>query len=133
MPEINIFISDFMYFIFLLGRGVYKTSKTSFLFSLKNKHNLPPFKANIKTPEKATIANNVFGPLFGDDGRDLYIPSISKNTINNPHSEYGNSYELPNGGKYFPAGSFNFVSSEIEVFFWTMELEEVKINNLNMF
>ena len=117
MPEINIFISDFMYFIFLLGRGVYKTSKTSFLFSLKNKHNLPPFKANIKTPEKAIIANNEFGPLFGNGYRDLHIPNIAMNTCNKSHSEYGNSYELPNGGKYFPAGRFEFTPSEIEVFF----------------
>ena len=118
MPEINIIISDFMYFIFLLEvGGLYKTSKTSFLFSLKNKDNLPPFKANIKTPENATAANNRFGPLFGDGGRDLYIPNIAMNTFNKSHSEYGNSYELPNRGKYFPAGSFDFTPSEIEVFF----------------
>ena len=115
MPEINNFISDFMYFIFLLGKLCYKTSKTSFLFSLKNKDNLPPFKAKIKTPEKATIANNGFGPLFGDGGRDLYIMNNFMNSKSN--SEYGNSYELPNGGKYFPAGRFDFTPSEMEVFF----------------
>ena len=106
-----------MYFIFLLGEGVYKTSKTSFLFSLNNKDNLPPFKANIKTPEKAIIANNKFGPLFGNVHRDLCIPNIAMNTCGKSHSEYGNSYELPNGGKYFPAGRFNFTPGEIEVFF----------------
>ena len=129
MPEINNFISDFMYFMFLLGAGVYKTSQTSFLFSLKNKDNLPPFKANVRKPERAIIANNGYGPLFGND-KDLWIPN---NSMGKPHSEYGNTYELANGGTYYPAGCFEFKPSEIEVFFWTIELEKVNINNLNMF
>ena len=105
-----------MYFIFLLGGAVYKPSKTSFLFSIKNKDNLAPFKANIQTPKDAILAHDAYGALFGVGAKDLCIgPKSIK--YGQSHSEFGNSYKLAQGGKYFPAGNYQFTPSEIEVFF----------------
>ena len=86
------------------------------MFSLKNKDNLPPFKANIQTPKDAILAHNAYGSLFGVGAKDLCIGPKSIE-YGQSHSEFGNSYKLAQGGKYFPAGNYQFTPSEIEVFF----------------
>ena len=96
------------------------------MFSLKNKDNLPPFKASVLKWEQAGSYNDELGPLFGvgsyREGHDLFIS-------NNPqtkkcYSDFGNQYKLPDGyekgtdkARCLLAGSFNFTPSEIEVFY----------------
>ena len=49
------------------GNGGHKQAPGSFMFSLRNKENLPPFKAPLKdenTPH-AIYAHHDYGPIFG--------------------------------------------------------------------
>ncbi len=118
---LNIFLSLTKYnFVLLLGNGSWKRSSPSFLFSLRNKDNLPPFIANIKQGQEqsAISCNPGYGPTFGDD---LYIctnPQADKS-----YSYFGDTYQLPPGyiygseqAKNLLAGQYKFLTTEIEVF-----------------
>ena len=101
------------------------TSENAFMFSLKNKDNLPPFKSPILRKETATVANKEYGAIFGNGGIstgiDLFIsghPPTSK-----CYANLGNSYKLPDGyvegtdrATSLLAGRPDFTPSEIEVF-----------------
>ena len=101
-------------------------SKNAFMFSLRNKDNLQPFKSPILHANAATVSSHGFGPLFGSGttayGLDLYIsghPPSSK-----CYADLGNKYKLPEGyvkdtekARSLLAGSFMFSPSEIEVFY----------------
>ena len=105
---------------FVLGRGLYKRSNSSFLFSLRNKDNLAPFIANIKQgrEKKAIYCYGSCGPAFGG-GNDLYIcPRGSPSSSN-----FGDTYQLPPGYVYeserarnLLAGQYKFLITEVEVF-----------------
>ena len=101
------------------GHG-YKNSTSSFLFSLKNKDNLPPFKALIKYPDKAIFANVKYGPNFGKkfgEAPDLHV------STGKYYSCFGCAYNLPEGYRCSKvsycllAGANEFTPSEIEVFY----------------
>ncbi|XP_028416258.1 E3 ubiquitin-protein ligase TRIM33-like [Dendronephthya gigantea] len=102
----------------------YKRSKSSFLFSLKNKANMSPFKCLMKDGRngKAIYCEYKFGPVFGGRGDDLVI-CPNANTTQGSYSSLGGTYQPPPG--YEPgapetrallAGSCPFTPSEIEVF-----------------
>ncbi|XP_028392267.1 E3 ubiquitin-protein ligase TRIM33-like isoform X2 [Dendronephthya gigantea] len=102
--------------------GEYKRSYSSFLFSLKNKENMRPFKCPIKDGKnnRAISCSNIWVAAFGV--RDLFISS-NANTNQNSSSNLGGTYQPPPG--YEPgvrqtnallAGSCTFTPSEIEVF-----------------
>ena len=100
---------------------MYKKSTTSFLYSLKNKDHLKPFKAAIY-PDKtayAAYADENAGPSFGkgDSGFLLMRKKISWTSI-------GRTYKAPSGytfgannTKALLAGTYKFKPSEVEVFF----------------
>ena len=101
------------------GNGVWKKAPGSFMFSLRNKENLPPFKAPLKdenTPH-AIRARPGYGPLFGG-GSDLYISNnAASNTYSNTNFNY--NYKAPPGvsnTQTILAGTPNFTPSEVEVF-----------------
>ena len=104
------------------GHG-YKRSNVSFLFSLKNKDNVPPFKAPVyKNHQNAIGSNPSKGPTFGG-GHDLYISNDS-HTNQESYTDFGNTYQPPPGydygtqqTQYLLAGSYKFTPTEIEVFF----------------
>ena len=109
-------------FSLFLGSSGYKTSKNSFIFSLKNEH-IPPFKAPVyRNGDYAIYNSNNFGPHFGG-GNDLHISS-NANSNTNSHDNLGGTYEPPSGYAYnqrntqeLLAGSRYFTPSEIEVFY----------------
>ena len=91
----------------------------SFVFSLRNKENLPPFKAPLKDQNdgNAIFPYPDYGPTFGR-GRDLHI---SNNAASNTKSgtSFGSYYQPPPGVKTpytVMAGTRYFSPTEVEVF-----------------
>ena len=107
-------------FISFSGQG-WKQSDVSFLFSLKNKDNVPPFKAPVyKNHQRAIYSCPSYGPNFGGD---LHI-SNNSHTNRQSGTNFGNIYQPPGGYVYdtpqtqsLLAGSYKFTPAEIEVFF----------------
>lgn len=92
------------------------------MFSLKNKDNLPPFKALVKNPNKAIFADVNSGPNFGNFGNmpDLHI------STKKCYSYFGYTYMYNRPERYrqrvnvcdtLLAGASEFTPSEIEVFY----------------
>ena len=104
-----------------LGQG-YKQSNVSFLFSLKNKDNVSPFKASVnKNNQDAIYSNPNCGPYFG--GYDLCISNDS-HTNQQWFANFGHTYQPPaeygyntQQTKSLLAGSHYFTPTEIEVFY----------------
>ena len=100
-----------------------KQSSVSFLFSLKNKDNVPPFKAAVyKNHQYAICSDPSYGPTFGA-GHDLYISNDS-HTNQRSYTNFGHTYQPPAGfddgtqqTQSLLAGSYNFTPTEVEVFF----------------
>ena len=97
----------------------------SFLFSLRNNDNLPPFKSPLKNENDASeIYPCIFGhgPLFGR-GYDLYIGNNARSIIVSK-ANIGVTYEAPPGytqnkqkTQSLLAGSLYFTPSEVEVLY----------------
>ena len=109
--------------IFLSGLAEVKNSEQSFLFSLRNKDNLSPFKCPIydHKHEDAILCGRRYGAAFGYLG-DLRI-SDEASTNQRSFSNLGGTYQQPPGYQYgtpqtkaLLAGSENFTPTEIEVF-----------------
>ena len=100
----------------------FKKDTKAILFSLINKEN-NPIAINCSQPEYAVYSNpyNSYGPTFGK-GFDIYVSDNSDHESNS-FSNLGTSYKHPNytydsvEAKSFLAGSYNFKTTEIEVFF----------------
>ena len=111
-----------IFFISFSGDS-WKQSDVSFLFSLKNKDNVPPFKSPVyKNHQNAIYSHPSYGPIFGG-GHDLLISNDS-HTNRQSHTDFGHTYQPPAGYDYgtpqtksLLAGSHKFTPSEIEVFF----------------
>ena len=101
------------------GNNVCKQAPGSFIFSLRNKENLPPFKAPLRNQNYncAIYTYPAYGPIFGS-GHDFYI---SNNAASNTYSysNFGSAYQPPSGvsdRSTILAGTYNFFPSEVEVF-----------------
>ena len=98
---------------------LYKTDPNAFLFSFINQHNTKIIM-KCTDPSYAIYARRGYGPTFGG-GSDLQICNNS-NTSNESFSNLGDCYKHPyyaynsNEAKSFLAGSFNFLTTEIEVY-----------------
>ena len=99
------------------------SSVNAFLFSLKNKDNLKPFKSPViyQDSDYALFDRSGHGPSFGG-GRDLEI-SYNANS-NNSYTNFGSTYQLPPGYTFnaantnaLLAGTYYFTPSEVEVFY----------------
>ena len=101
-----------------------KYSVGCFLFSLRNKPKLPPFKCPIIEGkyDSAICCNPECGAIFGPLGPDLLISDKAyANELS--CSNLGKIYQAPPGYEFgkpetqsLLAGSFNFKPDEIEVF-----------------
>ncbi len=99
--------------------GGYIAAPGSFLFSLRNNDDLPPFKAPLKNDQNALYAiyrTSGYGPTFGA-GHDLRISSSS-------YADFGHTYQSPSGYIYggsktqsLLAGSKKFIPAEVEVLY----------------
>ena len=111
-----------IFFISFSGDS-WKQSDVSFLFSLRNKDNVPPFKSPVyKNHHQAIWSNSSYGPTFGG-GCDLHISNDS-HTNQQSQTNFGHTYQPPAGYEFntqqiqsLLAGSYKFTPTEIEVFF----------------
>ena len=109
--------------ILFSGTGGQVSSVNAFLFSLKNKDNLKPFKAAARYYILYALNHHSnHGPTFGL-GKDLHI---SNNAYLNTgsHTNFGRTYERPpgytrgtNNTNALLAGTNHFTPSEVEVFY----------------
>ena len=106
-----------------IGSTGYKKSTNSFLFSLRNKDNLKPFQSPVyRNSGNAIYQNPGYGPTFGG-GHDLYVKDNAFTTTGS-YSNFGHTYKPPTDyvygsakAKALLAGNYNFIPTEIEVFY----------------
>ena len=99
------------------------SSVNAFLFSLKNKDNLKPFKAAVhRNSQNAFHHYSDYGPSFGG-GHGLHI-SNNANLNTGSYTNFGYTYQPPPGYTYSAAnikallaGTYHFTPSEVEVFY----------------
>ncbi len=87
---------------------------------MRNKENLPPFKASLKNQNNgyAIYASSSYGPVFGG-GWDLAIYDNAASSTNS-HTYFVSSYQAPSGVSdrtTILAGTYNFSPTEVEVFY----------------
>ena len=107
-------------FLFLSSgtSGGYASTSNAFIFSLRNKEGLGPFKSMVTRPSNAIYRTSSYGPAFGG-GHDINIAN-NANSNTNSHTYFGNSYSVPSGvqDKYtILAGTNKFTPDEVEVFY----------------
>ena len=92
----------------------------SFVYSLRNNDDLPPFKSPLKDEAavNAMCRHNSWGPSFGCGSTDIYITNNAN--LGGSHSFLGNAYVLHFGQtNTLLAGSNGFTPSEVEVLYLT--------------
>jgi len=100
--------------------STYKSSCTSFLFSLKCHAGLGPLKMDVKSGSNNHAVYHIsgYGPTFGG-GHDLCIVSNpNQSNTNTSYTNTGHTYQLPDGvADYcFLTGARDFGVAEYEVF-----------------
>ena len=106
----------------VLGTTGYKSSSSNYLFSLRNKDNLSPFRSPVYVNNRAIYTNPNYGPTIGN-GHDLRISSnADRNT--GSYTNFGHSYRPPSGYSHdnsntqaLLAGSYHFTPTEVEVYY----------------
>ena len=109
--------------VFSVGSG-YKSSSKAFIFSLRNKYNVKPFKADIyRYNQNAIYTDPGYGPTFSG-GHDIYIANNAGSSTSSS-TNFGYTYRPPSGYSYgssytqaLLAGSRYFTPSEVEVFYF---------------
>ena len=99
------------------------SSVNAFLFSLKNKDNLEPFKAAVYRMKQTALRHRSgYGPTFGG-AWDLHISNNANSNIAS-FARFGSTYQPPPGYTYdatntkaLLAGTLYFTPSEVEVFY----------------
>jgi len=103
--------------------GGFINDKNAFLFSLRRGGVSYKDKFTVKNAANALFGNGSYGPIFGSgSGNDILICNQSNTTMRSD-SDFGSSYNLPNGFTYggnareFLAGHYNqWTTTEIEVY-----------------
>jgi hypothetical protein len=106
--------------IFYVITGSWQQAPGSFIFSLRNKENFPPFKARLKSQgdSHAIYGGSGYGPTFGL-GHDLYISNNAASDTSS-YTNFDYTYQPPSGvssSNTILAGTHYFTPSEIEVFY----------------
>ena len=102
----------------LESSGGYTTTSNAFIFSLRNKEGLGPFKSMVTRPSNAIYSGSTYGPVFGG-GCDILIAD-NANSNSNSYTNFGQYYSVPSGvqdGKTILAGTYKFSPDEVEVFY----------------
>ena len=108
----------FLFSVFPDTSSSYGSTSNAFIFSLRNKEGLGPFKSMVTSPSRAIYGISGYGPTFGG-GHDI---SIYDNGNSNTYSytNFGHSYPVPSGvqdKKTILAGTYNFTPDEVDVFY----------------
>jgi len=96
----------------------YGSTSNAFIFSLRNKEGLGPFKSMVTRPSNAIYRHSSYGPTFGN-GHDIYIAN-NANSNTNSYTDFGYSYSVPSevqDKKTILAGTYKFTPDEVEVFY----------------
>ena len=99
---------------------IYGSTSNAFIFSLRNKEGLAPFKSMVTNPTYAICRYSGFCPTFGG-GWDIHIAN-NANSNNNSYTDFGqfNDYSVPSGveDQYtILAGTRYFSPDAVEVFY----------------
>ena len=110
----------FQCYCFSESSGGYGSTSNAFIFSLRNKEGLGPFKSNVTNPSQAIYRSSGSGPVFGN-GWDIYIAD-NANSNTNSYSDFGEykDYFVPSGVQdknTILAGTNYFTPDEVEVFY----------------
>ncbi|XP_046839722.1 uncharacterized protein LOC124433904 isoform X2 [Xenia sp. Carnegie-2017] len=104
--------------------GSYRTSSSNYIFSLRNKDNLSPFRSPVyRYSNRAIYTSPGYGPTFGG-GHDIRIANnANKNKYS--YTNFGHTYRAPSGYSYgssntqaLLAGSYTFTPDEVEVYYY---------------
>ena len=100
--------------------GDFGYTPNAFIFSLRNKEGLGPFKSMVANPSKAIFRYPVLLSAFGN-GHDLVIGD-NANTNSNSYTDFGQKgdYSVPSGVQdpyTILAGTNQFTPDEMEVFY----------------
>ena len=94
------------------------STSNAFIFSLRNKEGLGPFKSMVTNSSDAIVRYSSHGPTFGG-GPDLHIANDA-NSNDNSLTYFGTSYSVPSGVQDLHtilAGTNPFTPDEVEVFY----------------
>ena len=113
---------NIIFVILFSGSNGYVNSAKAFLFSIKNKDGLLPFKSPLyQNNQYGIYCGNNYGPTFGG-GHDLHI-SNDGNSNTGSYTNLGHTYQPPSGYTYnaentkvLLAGFYQFTPTEVEVF-----------------
>ena len=111
-------------FVFLGSTNAYRSSSSNYIFSLRNKDNLSPFRSAVyRNSNHAIYTNPGYGPTFGN-GHDIYIANNADKDTNS-YANLGYTYRPPSGYSYgssntrdLLAGSYYFTPTEVEVYYF---------------
>ncbi len=104
--------------LFSESSGGYGYTSNAFIFSLRNKEGLGPFKSMVTSAQYAIYRSSGYGPTFGA-GHNIYIAD-NANSNTNSYTNFGTYYSVPSGvkdRKTILAGTYNFTPDEVEVFY----------------
>ena len=101
--------------------GGVATTDNAFIFSLRNKEGLGPFKSMVAGQSKAIYRSSYHGPTFARSGYYYYI-YIAHNANNNINSyaKLGGPYPAPSGAQdpdTILAGTKHYTPDDWEVFY----------------
>ena len=104
--------------------GTYRSSSSNYIFSLRNKDNLSPFRSAIyRYRQYAIYTNPTYGPTFGG-GHDIHITN-NADKKRGSYTSFGHTYRAPSGYSYgnsktyaLLAGSHYFYPTEVEVYYY---------------
>ena len=103
---------------FLESSGRYAATSNAFIFSLRNKEGLGPFKSMVTNPTHTIYRGSAYGPVFVG-GNDILIHD-NANSNGNSFTFFGVSFSVPSGvqdKKTILAGTYTFSPGEVEVFY----------------
>lgn len=98
--------------------GGWTRTSEAFIFSLRDKEGLAPFKSLVTNPSYAIYRQAGYGPTFGG-GYDICIRD-NANSNTRSYTSFGHSYSVPSGvkdRKTILAGTYRFTPDEVEVFY----------------
>jgi hypothetical protein len=121
-------------FLVITGSPQYKQAPGSFIFSLRNKEDLSPFKAPLKDQNTtfAIYTYHICGPVFGG-GHDLFIYN---NAALNTYTNFNYNYQAPciwcQQHKHHPGRNQLLSTIRNWSFLYCLELISIYIRALNI-
>jgi len=99
--------------------GPWGYTSNAFIFSLRNKEGLGPFKSLVENPSQAIYRYSGYGPVFGHG--DIFIAN-NANSNQRSYTDFGDSYNVSSGvqgWRTILAGTHYFKPDDWEVFYLT--------------